>query len=413
MSGIFYLFRLYFAWGLLLLATMIAYTALFHRSVGWIVFVWIIAMIFVTASAVSQVRRVKLINGTANAATLANRQRRLIEMPLGSEQAFAIVEATIRELPHVEDVRSARDSLQVRARVRRIDPYGKRASFLTRVMGWFGSGRNQIFATLTPHGSTGTVNLVCEPESGAWLDWFTADGATNLDNAEAITRAISRRIAEVRRGEEVSTHETATEKELAIAKLRLLHAQVEPHFLYNTLGSAKYLIRSDPGRAEEIIDNLILYLRHSLPRVEDAESTLGAELERARAYLDIMRIRMGDRLRTHMNVPENLLATPFPTMMLQTLVENAIKHGLEPKTGGGTIWVLGVDKGDRVAITVADDGIGLQAKTSGSGVGLRNVRERLHLAYGGAASLDLAANFPAGAAATITLPKARDDKGAP
>lgn len=203
------------------------------------------------------------------------------------------------------------------------------------------------------------------------------------------------------------------QREAIAARLALLSAQVEPHFLYNTLGSAKYLVRSDPARAEEIIDNLILYLRHSLPRVEDAESTLGAELERARAYLDIMRIRMGDRLRTHMNVPENLLATPFPTMMLQTLVENAIKHGLEPKTGGGTIWVLGVDKGDRVAITVADDGIGLQAKTSGSGVGLRNVRERLHLAYGGAASLDLAANFPAGAAATITLPKARDDKGAP
>lgn len=405
MSGSFYLLRLYFAWLLLLIGVMMLYTALFHKSVGWIVFVWLVAMIFVTASAVSQVRRVRLTNGTVNAATLANRQRRLIEMPLRSEEAFAILDATIRELPHVEDVQTARDSLQVRAKVRRIEPYGKRASFLMKMLGWFGTARNQIFATLTPHGSTGTVNLVCEPESGAWLDWFTADGATNLENAEAITRAISRRIAEVRRGEEVVTRETATEKELAVAKLKLLHAQVEPHFLYNTLGSAKYLVRSDPARAEEIIDNLILYLRHSLPRVEDAASTLGAELERARAYLDIMRIRMGDRLRTQFSVPEPLLATPFPTMMLQTLVENSIKHGLEPKTGGGTIWILAVDKGDRVAVTVADDGIGLAAKTSGSGVGLRNVRERLHLAYGSAASLDLAANFPAGAAATITLPK--------
>lgn len=405
MSGSFYLLRLYFAWLLLLIGVMMLYTALFHKSVGWIVFVWLVAMIFVTASAVSQVRRVRLTNGTVNAATLANRQRRLIEMPLRSDEAFAILDATIRELPHVEDVQSARDSLQVRAKVRRIEPYGKRASFLMKMLGWFGTARNQIFATLTPHGSTGTVNLVCEPESGAWLDWFTADGATNLENAEAITRAISRRIAEVRRGEEVVTRETATEKELAVAKLKLLHAQVEPHFLYNTLGSAKYLVRSDPARAEEIIDNLILYLRHSLPRVDDAASTLGAELERARAYLDIMRIRMGDRLRMHLSVPEALLVTPFPTMMLQTLVENSIKHGLEPKTGGGTIWILAVDKGDRVAVTVADDGIGLAAKTGGSGVGLRNVRERLHLAYGSAASLDLAANFPAGAAATITLPK--------
>ncbi len=413
MSGFFYLVRVGLAWLLLLLGVMITYSALFHKSTGWIVFLWMIAMVFVIASAVSQVRRVRLTNGTVNAATLANRQRRLIEMPLGPEQAFTMLDATIRELPNVEEVATARDSLQVRAKVRRIDPYGKRASFLTRVLGWFGTPRNQIFATLTPHASTGTVNLVCEPESGAWLDWFTADGATNLENAEAITRALSRRIGEVRRGEEVSTHETATEKELAIAKLRLLHAQVEPHFLYNTLGSAKYLVRSDPTRAEQIIDNLILYLRHSLPRVEDSLSTLGAEVERARAYLDIMRIRMGDRLLTSFSIPDSLLTAPFPTMMLQTLVENSIKHGLEPKTGGGTIWILAVDKGDRVAVTVADDGIGLASQSGGSGVGLRNVRERLRLAYGAAAALDLTANFPAGAAATIVVPKAAPAGPAP
>jgi len=413
MSGFFYLVRVGFAWLLLLLGVMITYSAIFHKSVGWIVFLWAIAMVFVVASALSQVRRVRLTNGTVNAATLANRQRRLIEMPLAPEQAFTILDATIRELPNVEEVATARDSLQVRAKVRRVDPYGKRASFLTRLLGWFGTPRNQIFATLTPHASTGTVNLVCEPESGAWLDWFTADGATNLENAEAITRAISRRIGEVRRGEEVSTHETATEKELAIAKLRLLHAQVEPHFLYNTLGSAKYLVRSDPTRAEQIIDNLILYLRHSLPRVEDSLSTLGAEVERARAYLDIMRIRMGDRLLTSFSIPDSLVTAPFPTMMLQTLVENSIKHGLEPKTGGGTIWILAADKGDRVAVTVADDGIGLASQSGGSGVGLRNVRERLRLAYGNAASLDLAANFPTGAAATILVPKTAPAGSAP
>ncbi len=405
MSGLFYFLRLSTAWLLLLLGVTLVYSTLFHRSVGWIVFLWMIAMVFVTASAVSQVRRVRLTNGTVNSATLANRQRRVIEMPLGPEQAFAMLDATIRELPHVEEVQSARDSLQVRAKVQRIDPYGKRASFLTRLMGWFGTPRNQIFATLNPHASTSTVNLVCEPESRAWLDWFTADGGTNLENAEAITRALSRRIGEVRRGEEVTTRETATEKELAVAKLRLLHAQVEPHFLYNTLGSAKYLVRSDPARAEQIIDNLILYLRHSLPRVEDSLSTLGAEVERARAYLDIMRIRMGERLATSVRIPEPLLSIPFPAMMLQTLVENSIKHGLEPKPGGGTIWIMAIDKGESVAVTVADDGIGLSGQTGGSGVGLRNVRERLRLAYGNAASLDLAANFPTGAAATLVLPK--------
>lgn len=427
MSGFLYFLRLCVAWFALLLAVTLVYSAAFNgKSPGWIVFLWLVCMVFVTGSAISQVRRVRLTTGKVDADSLANRQRRVIEMPLGPAQAFRMLDATIRELPRVEEVETAQDSLQVRAKVRRIDTRGKRASFLTGLLSWLGTPRNQIFATLTPHGSTGTVNLVCEPESRAWLDWFTADGATNLENAEAITRAISRRIGEVRRGEEASTLETATEKELAVAKLRLLHAQVEPHFLYNTLGSAKYLVRSDPVRAEAIIDNLILYLRHSLPSVEDALSTLGAEVERARAYLDIMRIRMGDRLAISIHVPEPLLATPFPTMMLQTLVENAIKHGLEPKPGGGMIWVLAVDKGDHVSVTVADDGIGLASLASGAdttpstagqpgrpagdvgGVGLRNVHERLRLAYGKAASLDLAANFPAGAAATITLPKRRE-----
>ena len=147
-------------------------------------------------------------------------------------------------------------------------------------------------------------------------------------------------------------------------------------------------MRSDPARAEQIIDNLILYLRHSLPRVENSLSTLGEELERVRAYLDIMQIRMGARLNTQFDVPDALKSMPFPTMMLQTLVENAIKHGLEPKSGGGTIWILAVANGDRVAVTVADDGIGLGTQTTGSGIGLKNVRERLQLAYGADAMFD-------------------------
>ena len=117
-----------------------------------------------------------------------------------------------------------------------------------------------------------------------------------------------------------------------------------------------------------------------------------------------MQIRMGARLKTEFNVPDALKTVPFPTMMLQTLVENAIKHGLEPKSGGGTIWILAVAKEDRVAVTVADDGNGLGSETTGSGIGLRNVRERLQLAYGADAAFDIAANFPAGVAATITVP---------
>jgi LytS/YehU family sensor histidine kinase len=316
-----------------------------------------------------------------------------------------VVDAAIRELPGIQDVQSQRTTLQVRAKVLRVYP-SPAVPLLQRMLGWFGVPHNQIFATIAPRGETSTVSLVSEPEGGAWRDWFTVDNGTNLENADAVSRAISRRITEVRRGEQAATQETATEKELAVARLALLHAQVEPHFLYNTLGSAKYLIRSDPDGAERIIDNLILYLRHSLPRLDDAISMLGDELERVHAYLEIMQIRMGARLRTEFSVPDALKGVPFPSMMLQTLVENAIKHGLEPKTGGGTIWVMVVDKGERVAITVADDGIGFGAATTGSGIGLRNLRERLNLAYGPDASFDIAVNFPAGVAATITVPKA-------
>jgi len=404
MPRFFFYVRLTFAWLFVLIFTFMVWSTFTRRGMGGIFLAWLVLMGFVYASAASHIRRVRLLNGAVTASALANRQRRQIEVPMDAGQAFAILDATIRELPNVEQVESSRDTLQIHAKVRRVVPLGATVPLLQRMLGWFGAERNQVYAIVTPHSNTGTVNLACEPESGAWRDWFTVDGGTNLENAAAISRAISQRTTEVRRGEQAATKETEIEKELAVAKLRLLHAQVEPHFLYNTLGSAKYLVRSDPEGAERIIDNLILYLRHSLPRLDNSLTTLGEEMERVRAYLEIMQIRMGARLTTELNVPEMLKSIPFPTMMLQTLVENAIKHGLEPKSGGGTIWVLAVEKAGRVAVTVADDGDGLGTQTAGSGIGLKNVRERLHLAYGSDAAFDIAANFPTGVAATITVP---------
>jgi LytS/YehU family sensor histidine kinase len=153
-----------------------------------------------------------------------------------------------------------------------------------------------------------------------------------------------------------------------------------------------------------MLGHLIAYLRRSLPRTLQGQSTLGEELERANAYLEILKIRMGPRLSTQIDVPEALHAVVFPSMMLQTLVENAIKHGLESKPGGGTVWIRATCSGNEVSVTVADDGRGFNAESSGTGIGLKNVRERLRLAYGNAASFAIAANFPSGVAATITLP---------
>ncbi|MGZ3182339.1 MAG: sensor histidine kinase [Telluria sp.] len=357
----------------------------------------------VLSVAFSHLGRVRLIADELNLSTLSSRHRRRIEIPFGSDDAFAMIDAAIRELPGAHDIESARDSLQVRAKVTRVDPYRNGADepggrFVRKVR------RNQILATVTPNGDACSLTLVCEPERPAWTDAFLVDHGTNLENTEAIVRALTRRVGERRRGEQATVQQTVTEKELTEAKLTLLHAQVEPHFLYNTLASAQLLTRSDPARADEMLGNLISYLRHSLPRAGVTVATLGEELERARAYLDILKIRMGARLNCQIEVPAELLAVELPPMMLQTLVENAIKHGLEPKSGGGTVWILARAFDQSVSITVADDGRGFSAEGGGTGIGLRNVRERLRLAYGAAASFAIVANFPSGVAATITVP---------
>lgn len=376
------------------------------------------ASALVVAKAMSHVRRVRLIATKVTAATLGSRQRRQIEIPLEAGEAFDLVDGAIRELPGVQEIESARDSLQIRATIRQANPY--QGDFLTsatflnliqpkktgsaNILNLIPAKHNQILATVTPGDDSGSLTLICEPARPSWTDFFVLDEGTNLETAEAITRAITRRIAERRRKERAGVQQTATEKALTVAKLNLLHAQVEPHFLYNTLASAQLLTRADPAAADQMLGNLITYLRRSLPRAEDTASTLGDELERSVAYLDIMKIRMSSRLRVQIEVTDEAKSLPFPMMMLQTLVENAIKHGLEPKTGGGTIWIIARLHEHHVAVTVADDGVGLGTETSGTGIGLKNVRERMRLAYGDSASFTIVGNFPNGVAATLTLP---------
>jgi hypothetical protein len=400
----FFVMSLVAAWALALFLPLGMFTSATHTNPPYFIVVpFVVILVLVLVSGFSHVRRVRLIAGEVNGRTLSNRQRRQIEIPFEAGEAFDLLAAAISELPGVSEVRPARDSLQVRARLDRIDPYGEEPRFSPNI--WLRATHNQILATVTPNAGTGSVTLICEPEAGAWSDLFRVDDGTNLENAEAVARAITRRVAERRRGEQAEVAQTHTEKELTAAKLSLLHAQVEPHFLYNTLASAQYLTRTDPALADQMLGNLITYLRHSLPRTDTAPSTLGEEVERARAYLEILKIRMGQRLQLQIDVPAALLGMPFPAMMLQTLVENAIKHGLEPRTAGGTVWILAKESEGRVAVTVADDGQGLGASTtSGTGIGLKNVRERLRLAYGNAASLNVVANFPSGVAATITVP---------
>lgn len=403
-KGTFFVLRIAIAWALLFIALLIILLNTIGAGGGPFVLAAFILGALVIIGAVSHVRRVRLIAGRVDDGTLRSRQRRQIEIPFEADEAFDMLDAAVRELPRSQEIESARDSLQLRAKVGRPQVYGRSRLSRLNPANWFGNLRNQVTATITPGDGTGSVTLICEPEAGAWSDWFRVDDGTNFENAEAITRAIARRIAERRRNERRAAEQTATEKELSVARLNLLHAQIEPHFLYNTLANAQVLTRSEPQQADRMLGHLIQYLRHSLPSTDGAMSTLGDELERTRAYLEILRIRMGPRLALEVDVPDALRAIQMPSMMLQTLVENAIKHGLEPKPGGGTVWLLARRDDDRVAVTVADNGLGFGVAGGGTGIGLKNVRERLRLIYGERATLSVVANAPEGVAATITVP---------
>ena len=194
-------------------------------------------------------------------------------------------------------------------------------------------------------------------------------------------------------------------RQVVEARMAAMQAQIEPHFLFNTLASIDHLIEVDPARASKMQKNLISLLRASMPALREGGSDLGRELEVVRPYLEILKVRMEERLQTEVNVGEGLYSAEFPAMMLQSLVENAIKHGLEPRPEGGALSVSAEIVHGKLAVTVADTGVGFgRAATAGTGVGLANIRERLKLLYGAAAELRIAENKPTGTRVTIVVP---------
>jgi len=198
-------------------------------------------------------------------------------------------------------------------------------------------------------------------------------------------------------------------RQVVEARMAAMQAQVEPHFLFNTLASIDHLIETDPARASQMQKNLIALLRASMPTMREANASgvrdLGRELAVIRPYLEILKVRMEERLVTTIDVPEGLHSAEFPPMMIQSLVENAIKHGLEPKAEGGSLTVKAEIVHGKLVVSVADTGLGFgRAATAGTGVGLANIRERLNLLYGGKASVTVAENQPSGTRVTITVP---------
>jgi hypothetical protein len=194
-------------------------------------------------------------------------------------------------------------------------------------------------------------------------------------------------------------------RQLAEAQLKMMQAQVEPHFLFNTLASVDYLIETDPARASRMQKNLIQYLRAALPQMREGTSSLGREIQQCRSYLEILKVRMDERLQFSINVPQGLQSAVFPPMMLLTLVENAIKHGLEPKPEGGSLSISAVISNGALQVAVADSGMGFGvAQRGGTGVGLANVRERLRALFGTEARLQIEANADGGTIATLVVP---------
>lgn len=202
---------------------------------------------------------------------------------------------------------------------------------------------------------------------------------------------------------EASAEMEALRRQVAEAQLQTLQAQVEPHFLFNTLAAVEHLAETDPPRATVMLQHLIAFLRGSLPDMREQNTSLGREADLCQSYLAIMQIRMEDRLRVSIDVPESLRGLSFPPMMLQSLVENSIKHGLEPKPEGGAIAISARLQDGRLRVTVADTGLGI-AENAPQGIGLGNIRDRLKRLYGNAAALVLAPNAPAGAHITIEIP---------
>jgi sensor histidine kinase YesM len=203
--------------------------------------------------------------------------------------------------------------------------------------------------------------------------------------------------------EQERTRRMAVEKEFLSANLRMLQAQIEPHFLFNTLSNILSLIDTHPAKGKSMLLDLTKYLRTSLSRTLPEKTTLDQEIAMLRAYLNIQKIRMDERLNFIIDVPENLRQLSFPPMLLQPLVENAVKHGLEPKVEGGEIMISAAEENSLMRIEVRDTGLGF-SDFNKSGVGIANVRERLALLFGEKGHLTIEENKPHGVRATIEVP---------
>jgi signal transduction histidine kinase len=277
---------------------------------------------------------------------------------------------------------------------------------------------------LVPMIALSSVALLCAALGGSWLAaaWLGHPGPFSAGRGMtvllipavaglfAVTYFYQRGTAlhmEAAAAREKSRAETI-ERQVAEAKLRLLQAQIEPHFLFNTLANVHALIPLDGARAQQMLGHLDGFLRAALAAARKEHNTLADEFALLRSYLEILAIRMGPRLAFTLSLPNELADLKMPPMLLQPLVENAIKHGLEPKIEGGRVDIACEIRNQALVVTIEDTGLGLGASSSnGSDVGLAHVRERLAALYGDAGALKMENSPSGGATVTVKIPAGR------
>ncbi|MEO8672444.1 MAG: histidine kinase [Tahibacter sp.] len=251
------------------------------------------------------------------------------------------------------------------------------------VMFWHNSQRLSGFASMT------VLGLLVAP-------WMAVTALVRHINGEAQRQALG-----------FALERSELERKALDARLRLLQAQVEPHFLFNTLANVRELVDSGSPQASAVLNSLIAYLRAAVPRLQESATTMGQELELVRAYLEVMHMRMPDRLQFVLDAEESLFSLNVPPMTLLTLVENAVRHGIDPSEKGGRIEICILEKSGRCIARVIDTGVGLRQNTAGLGTGLTTLLERLQLTFGGDAQLRLTALAPRGVCAELEFPARR------
>jgi sensor histidine kinase YesM len=256
----------------------------------------------------------------------------------------------------------------------------------------------------------GLVSLVLEP--ALFYNWLRNPRmvATMAISSVLISLILSvvlylrarRERAEAELGREKLRSERV-EREAVLANLRALQAQIEPHLLFNTLANVTSLNETEPAKARRMLESFVRFLRSSLDATRTESTTLRAEGELIAAFLEVLQVRMGERLRYSIDVPPELDSFTLPPMLLQPVIENAIRHGLEPKMDGGMVTMRARRKGPQVIVEIEDNGVGFAATTRG-GVGLSNLRERLRLLYGDRAALEVGDVAGGGAIVRVKLP---------